>query len=67
MAYRMDVGEYQRLCPYAEALEENWGKPPGAALQLLMSCKQQSRISISPDESPNKLAASFELEVRFDL
>ena len=30
VAYRMDVGEYQRLCPYAEALEENWGKPPGA-------------------------------------
>ena len=30
MAYRMNVDEYQRLCPYAEALEENWGKPPGA-------------------------------------
>ncbi len=33
VAYRMDVGEYQRLCPYAEALEENWGKPPGAPSQ----------------------------------
>ena len=21
--------EYQKLCEYAEALEENWGKPPG--------------------------------------
>lgn len=29
VAYRMKVDEYQRLCPYAEALEENWGKPPG--------------------------------------
>ena len=30
IAYKMGVPEYQRLCPYAEALEENWGKPPGA-------------------------------------
>ena len=30
VAYKMSVAEYQRLCPYAEALEENWGKPPGA-------------------------------------
>jgi magnesium chelatase subunit H len=29
VAYKMDVAEYQRLCPYAQALEENWGKPPG--------------------------------------
>ena len=29
IAYKMSVSEYQRLCPYAEALEENWGKPPG--------------------------------------
>lgn len=29
IAYRMDVDEYQKLCPYAESLEENWGKPPG--------------------------------------
>ena len=29
IAYRMGVDEYQQLCPYAEALEENWGKPPG--------------------------------------
>ncbi|GIL68377.1 hypothetical protein Vafri_21675 [Volvox africanus] len=25
----MKVDEYQRLCEYSEALEENWGKPPG--------------------------------------
>ena len=31
VAYKMKVDEYQKLCPYAEALEENWGKPPGAA------------------------------------
>ena len=29
IAYKMSVDEYQRLCPFAEALEENWGKPPG--------------------------------------
>jgi len=29
VAYRMKVDEYKQLCPYAEALEENWGKPPG--------------------------------------
>ena len=27
--YRMPVEEYQRLCPYAEDLNENWGPPPG--------------------------------------
>ncbi len=26
---RMQVDEYQKLCEYSEALEENWGKPPG--------------------------------------
>ena len=30
VAYKMSVSEYERLCPYAEALEENWGKAPGA-------------------------------------
>ncbi|KZV36355.1 magnesium-chelatase subunit ChlH, chloroplastic-like [Dorcoceras hygrometricum] len=29
VAYKMGVREYQRLTPYASALEENWGKPPG--------------------------------------
>ncbi|RAL42521.1 hypothetical protein DM860_011139 [Cuscuta australis] len=29
VAYKMSVREYQKLTPYATALEENWGKPPG--------------------------------------
>ncbi|VFQ91169.1 unnamed protein product [Cuscuta campestris] len=29
VAYKMSVREYQKLTPYAAALEENWGKPPG--------------------------------------
>ncbi|KAG4393650.1 hypothetical protein GLYMA_03G137000v4 [Glycine max] len=29
IAYKMNVREYQNLTPYATALEENWGKPPG--------------------------------------
>jgi len=29
IAYKMPVAEYTRLCEYSEALEENWGKPPG--------------------------------------
>eukprot|EP00210_Caulerpa_lentillifera_P005048 g4821.t1 len=29
VAYKMPVNEYTKLCPYAEELEENWGKPPG--------------------------------------
>ncbi|XP_059668410.1 magnesium-chelatase subunit ChlH, chloroplastic [Cornus florida] len=29
IAYKMGVREYQKLTPYANALEENWGKPPG--------------------------------------
>ncbi|WP_338463021.1 magnesium chelatase subunit H [Synechococcus elongatus IITB7] len=29
IAYRMSVSEYQRLTPYADRLEENWGPPPG--------------------------------------
>ncbi|PQP92028.1 magnesium-chelatase subunit ChlH chloroplastic [Prunus yedoensis var. nudiflora] len=29
VAYKMGVREYQSLTPYATALEENWGKPPG--------------------------------------
>jgi len=28
--YRMSVDEYERLCPYAEDLRENWGPPPGS-------------------------------------
>ncbi len=29
VAAATQVHEYQRLCQYSEALEENWGKPPG--------------------------------------
>ncbi|XP_051140400.1 magnesium-chelatase subunit ChlH, chloroplastic [Andrographis paniculata] len=29
VAYKMNVREYQNLTPYAAALEDNWGKPPG--------------------------------------
>ena len=29
VAYRMSVEQYERLTPYSERLEENWGKPPG--------------------------------------
>ncbi|KAJ6797515.1 magnesium-chelatase subunit ChlH, chloroplastic-like [Iris pallida] len=29
VAYKMSVREYQALTPYAPALEESWGKPPG--------------------------------------
>nr|UKI61040.1 magnesium-chelatase subunit ChlH [Cymbidium hybrid cultivar] len=29
VAYRMNVREYKSLTPYATALEDSWGKPPG--------------------------------------
>ncbi|ELR98632.1 magnesium chelatase subunit H [Gloeocapsa sp. PCC 73106] len=29
IAYRMSVPEYERLTPYSNRLEENWGPPPG--------------------------------------
>lgn len=29
IAYKMDVEEYKRLCPYSQSLEANWGKAPG--------------------------------------
>ena len=29
IAYKMNVDEYQRLCPYSQSLEANWGKAPG--------------------------------------
>jgi magnesium chelatase subunit H len=29
IAYRMSVEEYERLTPYYERLQENWGPPPG--------------------------------------
>lgn len=50
VAYRMSVEEYQRLCPYAEALEENWGKPPGTlntnGQELLIYGKQFGNVFI---------------------
>ncbi|KAK9861790.1 hypothetical protein WJX84_009539 [Apatococcus fuscideae] len=50
VAYRMGVDEYQRLCPYSEALEENWGKPPGQlnsnGNQLLVFGKQFGNVFI---------------------
>ena len=39
IAYKMDVAEYQRLCPYSQSLEANWGKAPGMSiLHGLNSC-----------------------------
>ena len=35
IAYKMDVAEYQRLCPYSESLEANWGKAPGMSILQL--------------------------------
>ena len=50
IAYKMPVDEYQRLCPYAEALEENWGPPPGTlntnGQELLVYGKQFGNIFI---------------------
>ncbi len=37
VAYKMKVDEYQKLCSYAEALEENWGKPPGMCATCITS------------------------------
>ena len=50
VAYKMSVEEYQRLCPYAEDLEENWGKPPGTlntnGQELLVYGKQYGNVFI---------------------
>lgn len=40
VAYKMKVDEYQKLCPYAEALEENWGKPPGRPSRNVLNMMQ---------------------------
>jgi magnesium chelatase subunit H len=29
VAYRMNVDEYRRLCPYVDEVEKGWGPPPG--------------------------------------
>ncbi|OMO71341.1 CobN/magnesium chelatase [Corchorus capsularis] len=50
VAYKMSVREYQSLTPYATALEENWGKPPGNlnsdGENLLVYGKQYGNIFI---------------------
>ncbi|PNH11098.1 Magnesium-chelatase subunit ChlH, chloroplastic [Tetrabaena socialis] len=50
IAYKMKVDEYQRLCDYSEALEENWGKPPGTlntnGQELLVYGKQYGNVFI---------------------
>lgn len=50
IAYKMPVAEYQDLCEYSEALEENWGKPPGQlnsnGQELLVYGKQFGNIFI---------------------
>ena len=46
----MPVNEYTKLCPYAEDLEENWGKPPGNlnsnGQELLVYGKQFGNVFI---------------------
>jgi magnesium chelatase subunit H len=46
----MNVSEYTKLCEYSEALEENWGKPPGqlnaAGNDLLIYGKQYGNVFI---------------------
>eukprot|EP00897_Mesotaenium_endlicherianum_P008092 jgi/Mesen1/7310/ME000374S06668 len=50
IAYRMPVREYERLTPYAQALEENWGKAPGKlntdGQNMLVYGKQYGNIFI---------------------
>ena len=45
----------QKLCPYAEALEENWGKPPGNlnsnGQELLIYGKQFGNVFIGVQPS----------------
>ena len=54
VAYKMKVDEYQKLCPYAEALEENWGKPPGrshlhpARRTAISPCHKHARLPLAP-------------------
>eukprot|EP00798_Chlamydomonas_sp_ICE-L_P011386 gene11386-12086_t len=50
IAYKMNMDEYQDLCPYSESLEENWGKPPGTlntnGQDLLIYGKQYGNVFI---------------------
>ena len=47
---RLQVDEYEKLCEYSEALEENWGKPPGNlnsnGQELLIYGKQFGNVFI---------------------
>lgn len=36
IAYRMNVSEYENLCDYSEALEENWGKVWGTLVHQML-------------------------------
>lgn len=38
IAHRMSVEEYERLTPYSERLEENWGKPPATSTVMARTC-----------------------------
>ena len=46
----LQVDEYEKLCEYSEALEENWGKPPGNlnsnGQELLIYGKQFGNVFI---------------------
>ncbi|KAG6546150.1 hypothetical protein Mapa_012184 [Marchantia paleacea] len=50
IAYKMPVREYERLTPYAKALEESWGKAPGTlnsdGQNLLVYGKQFGNVFI---------------------
>ena len=61
VAYKMKVDEYQKLCPYAEALEENWGKPPGVA----SACARQCRAPCLPFQLPGVILAAWQSGLPF--
>eukprot|EP01025_Chloroclados_australasicus_P056517 TRINITY_DN7000_c0_g1_i1.p1 TRINITY_DN7000_c0_g1~~TRINITY_DN7000_c0_g1_i1.p1 ORF type:complete len:1392 (-),score=211.30 TRINITY_DN7000_c0_g1_i1:327-4502(-) len=50
IAYKMPVDEYKKLCPYSEALVENWGPAPGNlnsnGQELLIYGKQFGNVFI---------------------
>ena len=51
IAYKMNVDEYQKLCPYSGELEANWGKAPGKAPAFLPSL-HPFRFCLSCPASP---------------
>ena len=68
VAYKMKVDEYQKLCPYAEALEENWGKPPGMfcahpGCEDCWSAENHTDVSMSLSLSQRRLCAVLRLGV----